>query len=239
MRQNPLKVAGTIIKSSLPTKPQGKQTSFFVFDEASTISKKQIKALHPIVDKMKQQGKLKTFVYPSISTAPGASPPKNNQVHELDGPSRKIVRSLDFWRSQGFTTPTKKQVAMVAGYAPGGGSFLNPLGKMRSNGIIDYPAPGCVSLLVSSETDNMSYADAKDALLGVLDGPKKRIIAAVVKLGGGPIDRAQVAETCDPPYAASGGSFLNPVGSLCTLGLLEKAGAGMIKLADWAKEILN
>lgn len=42
---------------------------------------------------------------------------------------------------------SRADVAAAAGYEANGGAFQNPLGSLRSLGLIDYPAPGQVAAL--------------------------------------------------------------------------------------------
>lgn len=156
---------------------------------------------------------------------------------ELSGPQKKIIRSLQFWISVGQGSPSKAQVAMVAGYSPNGSAFTNPLGALRAAGVIVYPSPGHVGL-VCGESGDMTKAEAKEAIMSVLDGPKRKIIGAWLQHEKAVIEmsREEVAKRSD--YSAAGSAFTNPVGALCTLGILEKSGPGMLRLANWAGEIL-
>jgi hypothetical protein len=58
----------------------------------------------------------------------------------LPGPHQKILRVL----LDKYPTPiTKDECAALAGYAPGG-AFNNPLGRLRSMGLVSYSQPGYV-----------------------------------------------------------------------------------------------
>lgn len=65
------------------------------------------------------------------------------QKHVMDvlpGPHQKILRVL----LEKYPNPiSKDECAALAGYAPGG-AFNNPLGRLRSMGLINYPQPGYV-----------------------------------------------------------------------------------------------
>ncbi len=61
----------------------------------------------------------------------------------LPGPEQKILRVLiDAYPNE----MTKAECAQASGYAQGG-AFNNPLGRLRSLGLIDYPQPGYVVAL--------------------------------------------------------------------------------------------
>jgi len=58
----------------------------------------------------------------------------------LPGPHQKILKVL----LEKYPTPiSKDECAALAGYAPGG-AFNNPLGRLRSMGLVAYPQPGYV-----------------------------------------------------------------------------------------------
>lgn len=58
----------------------------------------------------------------------------------LPGPHQKILRVLLEKHGEPIT---KDECASLAGYAPGG-AFNNPLGRLRSMGLVSYPQPGYV-----------------------------------------------------------------------------------------------
>lgn len=155
---------------------------------------------------------------------------------DLTGPERRILTSLSFWKSIGHETPTKDQVAAVAGYSPVGGAFGNPIGKLRSNGLIDYPSAGIVRLASGHTGDTMTADEAKTMMLSILCGPEKRIISA---FDGSEEQMSRADVAAKAGYEPVGGAFGNPVGRLCTLGILEKPVSGMLKLSGWAVELLS
>jgi hypothetical protein len=58
----------------------------------------------------------------------------------LPRPHQKILQVL----LERYPEPmSKDECAALAGYAPGG-AFNNPLGRLRSMGLVSYPQPGCV-----------------------------------------------------------------------------------------------
>lgn len=75
---------------------------------------------------------------------PWGQPLTNEALHEavmarLAGPQRRVLQPLiDAW-PEGMDV---RELARVAGYEAGGGSFNNTRGSLRSLGLIDYPAPG-------------------------------------------------------------------------------------------------
>lgn len=61
-------------------------------------------------------------------------------MNVLPGPHRKILQVLIDKQGEPIS---KEDCAALAGYAPGG-AFNNPLGRLRSMGLVSYPQPGYV-----------------------------------------------------------------------------------------------
>lgn len=57
------------------------------------------------------------------------------------GPERKILTAL---LERGSDEITKDELAANSGYSPIGGAFGNPVGALRTKGLLDYPRPGVV-----------------------------------------------------------------------------------------------
>jgi hypothetical protein len=76
----------------------------------------------------------------------GPAAPPSIDDGELTGPERKILKALGQLSSIGKDAPSKNMAAAWAGYSPQGGAFTNPLGALRTKGLLDYPAPGNVAL---------------------------------------------------------------------------------------------
>jgi hypothetical protein len=154
----------------------------------------------------------------------------------LSGPERRILKSLQFWKSIGHAEPTRHQVALVAGYSPNTSSFKNALGSLRTAGATDSPRPGRVSLTATVDEDVMDLTAARGTMLSVLDGPHNRIIEAF-NADAAAISRDKVAEGSG--YSPNTSSFKNAVGRLSTLGILTRPSMGMLALSDWAREVLS
>jgi hypothetical protein len=83
--------------------------------------------------------------------------------------------------------------------------------------------------------DQMTADEAKSTMLSILGGPEKRIISA---FDGSEESGSRADIAAKAGYEPIGGAFGNPVGRLCTLGILEKPNPGMLKLSDWAAQLL-
>jgi hypothetical protein len=158
----------------------------------------------------------------------------SNDAGGLPAPQRCILRSLHFWRSVGHENPTREQVAGVAGYAPGSGNFNNIVGNLKTAGLIGSNGQGTLCLVSASAEYEMSGEEARDMLLSIMDNPQKKIVSSFN--GDESLSRDEVAERSG--YAAGSGNFNNIVGRLSTLNVLERPAQGMLKISEWAKEVL-
>jgi hypothetical protein len=162
-------------------------------------------------------------------------PPVTIDKGDLTGPERKIMTALAEWRAIGFSSPTREQVAVLAGYAARTGSFLNALGSLRSCGLIEY-GTGTLSLTAAGQSravaEPFDSADAIQArILKQLSGPESKIFGALLPHGTKAIDRDRVAH--ETGYAPRTGSFLNALGSLRTMKVIDYENPGKVYLRPW------
>ncbi len=166
--------------------------------------------------------------------APGAAPaPRQAQGNgALPGPSQRILNALAWWSSIGIEAPTRLQIAVVAEYSPRGGAFLNPLGALRSDGLVTYPAPDRVSLTKSGQLiakwpdSTPSTRELHGRIMAILDRPKRKILEVVLGAYPRSLSRKEVAERAG--YAERGGAFMNPLGNLRSLGFVNYEPAGHV-----------
>lgn len=155
---------------------------------------------------------------------------------DLTGPERKILIALSQLLSIGKESPPKTMVAGWAGYSPVGGAFGNPMGALRSKGLIDYPSPGTVRLtdqglsLIGAQVPPTAE-ELKHRILDVCTGPERKILAALMEHGQGEITKEELASRSG--YSPVGGAFGNPVGALRTKGFLDYPRPGVVKASDW------
>jgi uncharacterized protein len=153
----------------------------------------------------------------------------------FSGPERLVISSLNFWKSIGHDTPIREQVSAVAGYTVSGSSFIKAVSNLRVRGLIDVPVPGALKLQPSAPHETIGMEDAKNRLISIMDGPRNLVLGAF-KNGNDFLSRDEVASAAG--YTASGSSFIKAVSGLAVLNILEKPSPGMLKLSDWAAELL-
>lgn len=156
---------------------------------------------------------------------------------DLKGPEKKILRALSELLSIGKDQPGKNMVAAWAGYSPVGGAFGNPIGSLRSKGLIDYPQAGVV-MLTDSGREVAPACEAPDQeeiwsrIERTCTGPEQKILRALLdNAGQDEISKEELAAHAD--YSPIGGAFGNPIGKLRTKGLLDYPKQGVVKAADW------
>lgn len=166
---------------------------------------------------------------PRRAAAPSPSEPTMPSISDtggLTGPQRRILEALAKCEAVGITPVKKAVLAAIAGYAVGG-AFNNPLGNLRTSGLVDYPGPGMVDFtdtgreLVESDTAPVTLAELHAQILSILKGPQQKILTAVLEAHPQRLSKEELAERAG--YSI-GGAFNNPLGRLRTMGLVTKKG---------------
>jgi uncharacterized protein len=170
----------------------------------------------------------KTNGHARLLTTP-ATPPADG----LTAPQRRVMTSLAFWKSIGHETPTREQVAAIAGYRPGSGNFNNLIGGLSTMGQTTVPAPGRLSLNV--EFEPLSSDQARDKLWSVFENPQRKLVEAAKEVDGD-LSRDEVATNAG--YAPGSGNFNNIAGKLSSMDVLRRTATGRVALSDWAREVL-
>jgi len=131
---------------------------------------------------------------------------------------RKIVAAL-----AQYDTRSKKQIALLTGYAINGGGFNNAIGSLRSSGLV---AGGKMDLHLTP--DGRAYADDVPPLpigrelvnhwLQQLGKCERAVLEYLVSHYPETVTKENLATACG--YFASGGGFNNAIGRLRTLELI-------------------
>ena len=151
----------------------------------------------------------------------------------LTAPQRRVMTSLAFWKSIGHETPTREQVAAVAGYRPGSGNFNNLIGGLSTMCQTTVPTPGRLSLNV--EFEPLSPDQARDKLWSVFENPQRKLVEAAKEVDGD-LSRDELATNAG--YAPGSGNFNNITGKLSSMDVLRRTATGRVALSDWAREVL-
>lgn len=154
----------------------------------------------------------------------------------LSKPHRKIVDAVAWWNASGFDAPTRVQVAFVAGYKPGTGSFNTYLGALSTLGLISYPDRGFVSLTDAGRAASTTFvapdtAELHGRVYAMLTSPQTKILEVLINAYPDPMSRDDVAVGSD--YQPGTGSFNTYIGSLSSIDLITYPQRGMARAADW------
>lgn len=171
--------------------------------------------------------------------APKATP-KPPLPTRMDGISKKLSKAEKAILSVLAQYPqgrTKTQVALLTGYAGGGGGFLNALGSLRSMGLVNKGDPITITpegeaaitglwepLPSGSELREHWKAKSGKGGIGKAGGA---ILDALAAVWPNSMTKEELAAVTG--YAVGGGGFLNALGRLRTLELVER---GDPRLAD-------
>jgi hypothetical protein len=127
---------------------------------------------------------------------------------------------------------SKRQLAVWTGYSIGGGGFNNPLGALRSAGLIEGSDPIAITSAgreaIAGQYEPLPEGPAlleHWARLGKAHGLILRELAAAYPHS---ISKQELADRTG--YEVSGGGFNNPLGKLRTLELIE--GSAELRLTD-------
>ena len=164
---------------------------------------------------------------------PPAKPNGGPVADGLTMPQQRIVDAIAWYEPLGLEVLSREQVAFVAGYRPTSGAFKNPLGALRSAGLIEYPSGGRVRLTahgrqLANTPENPATTDALQQMVrGQLTTPQRRILDPVIANYPADMDRETLAELAG--YQVTSGAFKNPLGNLRTLGLIDYPSPGRVK----------
>lgn len=156
----------------------------------------------------------------------------------LDGPQRQMLKTLAWWKSVGHEAPTKAQVAAVTGWRVTSGHIKNVSGSLRSAGLIEYPAAGCISMTDAGRQvigDDNSPLEFRSQIMSFLDGPQKQVFCALEQLGS-PITRSKLCEMVG--WNDTSGHVKNVLGSMRSLELIDYPKPGEVFLQRWVVEQL-
>ena len=160
-------------------------------------------------------------------------------VREVDGvsrPQQTILNALAWGESMRLPTQRREKVAFLADASPKSSAFMNNLGALRSAGYIDYPQQGYVALTESgralAQVDAhapQTSAELQQAICAKLPGPQARIIAAAVRAYPDALEREALADQAGA--SATSSAYMNNLGALRSLGLLDYPRQGLVQAA--------
>lgn len=155
----------------------------------------------------------------------------------LTGPQLTILQALAWWRHKGHETPSRPQIAAIAGWKANSSHLKNRLSELSTMGLVEYPEPKRVRLTVAGIEAAPSPDTSRsmvDGIRAVLTGPQLAIFNALLPHGTSPCTRSEIANACgwDP-----GSSHLkNRLSELSTMQIVHYPAPRVVALEGWIFE---
>lgn len=148
-----------------------------------------------------------------------------SETSSLTNPQQRIVDSIAWMESVGLNKPQRSIVAFLAGYSMKSTSFTNPLGALRSSGLIAYPNSDSVDLTEAGraaahpQQAPLTTEELHSIILSRLPTPQSRILQVLIDQYPNAVNREWLAEQAG--YTLKSTSFTNPLGALRSLGVID------------------
>jgi hypothetical protein len=166
---------------------------------------------------------------PGFRAAVATSTPRAARAPAVDTgdltPSRvRVLQALADLAAVNIVRPTKSTVAVWAGTTPTSSTFEKNIGALRTQGLLDYPAPGLMSITAAgnkftSSPDVPTLGDLHERWFAILPPGRAKILRALVDIYDGSLTREQLSEKIDQSQASS--TFEKNLGALRSLGVVD------------------
>jgi hypothetical protein len=173
-----------------------------------------------------------------VQRQPAAARPAPDSTGSRAKPEQRVLDALSWWASIGVSAPGKGQVGFIAGYRVGknvGGTFGNILGKLRSEGLIDYPSQGAACLtdtgreLARPPREAATAPTLQTAVHDRLDGPESRVLSVLIDAYPEALTKQECGARSSYTVGDNvGGTFGNILGRLRSLGLIDYPAPGKV-----------
>lgn len=197
-------------------------------DRARRIAATLLESVGDVALSTKAPEKLASAVVRNVArapAAPAAAPAPAGPVADgVTAPQQKILDAVAQMNAFGVASPNKLVVAVRAGVSPKSSGYANNLGALRSKGLIEYPAGGCVALTgAGSEIANHpakapTLADLHAGWLAMVTRPQAAILAPLIEHYPSAVPRDDLAALAGVSASSSG--YANNLGFLRTLGVI-------------------
>ncbi len=155
------------------------------------------------------------------SPRPQAWPIYNGVV---TAPQQRILDALASFAALGLAQVARSNVAVWADQSPTSSGFTNNLGRLRTQGLVDYPMPGFVTLTEDGKATAAPSApihtlqDLHSAWIARLPRPQGRILSELLACYPHSLPKHELANRTGQSPTSSG--FTNNLGHLRALGLI-------------------
>ena len=196
----------------------------------------KLNALHAVTAAPKSLPSEPPKAEPSPPVARKAAPKTAATSLKVNGPQQRILNALATFEELGQRDSSRSNIAVWARYSPKSSGYGNNLGALKTEGLLDYPSPGRLSLtdegraLGRVEVALTSARQLHEAWCARLSGPQGRILLEMTRTYPKSLSRDDLAEALKVSAASSG--FNNNIGALKSLGLLDYPKPGFVAATD-------
>lgn len=161
-----------------------------------------------------------------------ASAPPAPALSGVTAPQQRILDALAKLDAFGVAAPQKPTLAAMAGVSSKSSGFANNLGAMRSAGLIDYPAGGCVALtdtgraIANAPERAPTLQDLHEGWLAMVTRPQAELLRVLIS--SYPVELPKLALAARAGVSASSSGFANNLGALRSLGAIDYPQAGHV-----------
>lgn len=167
---------------------------------------------------------------PRAPTAPAAV------AEGVNAAQQRILDVLAQLEAYGIEAADKAMVAAHAGVSPTSGGYFNNLGRLRSGGLVEYPAGGTVALTEAGRQKANPPAkaptleDLHESWYRILPAAQATILRAAVAAYPGAIPKDELADQVG--VSRTSGGYFNNLGRLRTLGAIDYPQRGTVRATD-------
>jgi len=150
----------------------------------------------------------------------------------LSEPQRRILDALAWFEALGVRQPARGNVAVFSDTSPSSGAYGNNLGRLRTLGLVDYPAQGHVALTEAgrAQASPPPIEASLDALHAAwyakLPPRQEGLLRLAIAAYPHPVSRDDLAGLAG--VSPSSGSYGNNLGALRSLGVIDYPKPGQV-----------
>lgn len=143
----------------------------------------------------------------------------------LTRPQQKIIDAIAWMETVGIRNPQRSVIAALAGYSMRSSTFTNPLGNLRSMGLLVYPDSNTAALTdegrkkANQQPSMATTRELHQAVMNNLNGPQQRILQVLIDAYPAAVDREELAQKAG--YSVTSSTFTNPLGNLRSFGFID------------------
>lgn len=151
-------------------------------------------------------------------------------------PQQRLLDTLAGLEAFGLPTAPKDMLAAHAGVRPTSGGYFNNLGRLRAEGLVDYPAPSMVALtdrgrkIANQPQAAPTLADMHRAWLAICTAPQAAILEVLLGVYPEALAKDDLADRVG--VSRTSGGYFNNLGALRTIGAIDYPQKGRARAAD-------